>query len=861
MATTAKSAPHKPGRSNLAVSVGSASNSEQASKIPDLLDLSVDEIFEKYLVPQVQRLHGAYKSSVSTARVELHKLVGSKYRDLLRIAEDIDGMSSMSVTINQDLTTMAYRKSAATPFGKTNRLKFATFMRAGLATKSRKDSEKTILNNVINNQLIGHDLQIRTGEVESTAELVDLAVVYHTVTTTLKSSMQDKGNTAFVRLRTNFINYLESKIASFGTSGAGLGPDDDDTLSEPFDLDEENDSIRYKMASLFVNYLTAYILVSPEIASMELICKRYLSLRFNYLSAHLDLTSPAYFRVFKYIELTFYHVHKLFVEGPIHVSDLSNALTLRPWRASDRIGFHHWFEDDHVSFDLKGFAALKASTVSHQLLEFSKLVIFEFIAPLESGPSKQIQIQLLALHDFTVGLKKIETQALNNHDKCFTSELVCHSGVAEKYLESVLGSAREVFGEHIKALLVRFANLDLAENTEPRIDLFSLEFIGLVDTDLDAYLSNVALVTGIDDHTSDSKTSAVTELGRWFHELKNLNAELVPRQDNLLQTTITALQQQSRGTEIAELNWGSFTDKAVTDAFEKLREEFSDSSTQFCKSLVESLSGKSNPESGLVALHLFLLARENTDEESLHQIIDAEVRKIYETLFDAVTVPEFTTDYKPHDLTRPSIELHSELFDVCRGLLTSDLYSEHELASVFVRESARNIFVDVKNAYLEKVLSRLILKEAEASPEVEVGPAENTGHEAATEETKDTSERESLEFDNDGWGDDDVEFAEGETEQLEKTHEADEVSLEKAHEAEEVMLEEERAPPTSNGRPHHSDIVADVVFIMNLMSPSTTAERVAALLHIPELEIEPVFRSTKEFLKSSRNIFIPLLVA
>lgn len=845
MATTAQSAPHKAGRSNLAVSVGSASNSEQASKIPDLLDLSVDEIFEKYLVPQVQRLHGSYKTSVSAARVELHKLVGSKYRDLLRIAEDIDGMSSMSVTINQDLTTMAYRKSAATAFGKSNRLKFATFMRAGLATKSRKESEKTILNNVINNQLIGHDLQIRTGEVQSSAELVDLAVVYHTVATALKSSMQDKGNSAFARLRSNFINYLESKIASFGTSGSGLGPGDDDALSEPFDLDEENDSIRYKMASLFVNYLSAYILLSPEITSMEQICKRYLSLRFNYLSTHLDLLSPAYLRVFKYIEQTFYHVHKLFVAGPTYVSDLSNALSIRPWRASDRIGFHHWFEDDRVSFDLKGFTALESSSVSDQLQEFSKLVLFEFNALPAFGLSQQIQTQLLALHDFTVGLKRIETLALNNHDRCFTSELICRSGVADGYLQSIIASARKVFVEHITALLGRFSSLDLAEHTEPKLDLFSPEFISLVDTDLDGYLSNVALVSGIDDTSSDSKSSAVKELGHWFHELKDLNAELVPHHDNLLQTTIAALRQQSKGTEIGELTWGSFTDKAVADAFEKVREEFSESSTQFCKRLVESLSGKSDAESGLVSLHLFLLARENTAEESIHQRIDSEIRKIYETFFDALAVPECSPNYKSQDLSRPSIELHSELFNICRGLLTSSLYSEHELASVFVRESGRSIFVEVKNAYLEKVLAKLILGEAEVSLGEEVGSAEKTSQEAANE-TKDALEQDDLDLDDDGWGNEDVEFAEGDTEQPEP---------------EEASQDAEEGFPASNGSQHDSKIVADVVFVMTLMSPSTTAEKVATLVHIPELEIEPVLRSTKEFLKSSRNMFIPLLVA
>ncbi|KAF6057958.1 Vps51/Vps67 family protein [Candida parapsilosis] len=60
---------------------------------------------------QIQRLSSQYSTIIATTKNELHNLVSDKYRDLIKIAEDIGDLRNNSLTIEEKLQEISYKPS------------------------------------------------------------------------------------------------------------------------------------------------------------------------------------------------------------------------------------------------------------------------------------------------------------------------------------------------------------------------------------------------------------------------------------------------------------------------------------------------------------------------------------------------------------------------------------------------------------------------------------------------------------------------------------------------------------------------------------------------------------------------------
>lgn len=183
---------------------------------------SVDDIFRQMSIPQIHKLSREYKLKIEKTKSDLHSLVGSKYRDLIKIAEDIDSMYLISSDVDLKLTDLSYQKSNFIPFSNSNsHAKFNTIVRANHAREARRSSRILILRDAVNNILEKFDLKLSINENGSplvhTSNLIYYAKVYYTIESLFADLLERYSNLKqkFLRLKENFINYLENELSSY----------------------------------------------------------------------------------------------------------------------------------------------------------------------------------------------------------------------------------------------------------------------------------------------------------------------------------------------------------------------------------------------------------------------------------------------------------------------------------------------------------------------------------------------------------------------------------------------------------------------------------------------------------------------
>lgn len=599
-----------------------------------LVDFSVDDIFVQYSVPQIQKLQREYKSNFFQAKDDLHRLVGEKYRDLIRIAEDIDELSVLSRQIDSQLTELSYSSSKHVEFGRNPLSNFELTIRKEKARKSRASSHKTILNNIINNKLIGYDLSLQTDSLKKTSTLVTVAELYYTIGIKFAKVLQENPfvSSNLHQLKENFITYLETRIAAFSSSSSesnsgGLEIDqlflnsvadmsDGDGLefisgsfeeeAQELSDDEESDfadTVHRGSSYPIVNVLIAYIIVNhdnPSLNTYEKISKKFLELRYNYLDTFVtnalqddkQKNKPVNFAViFQYIEATCGYHHRFFISTDPISNDLQNQLKyIVSWKASDLVGFHNWFDDEKVIFNSRSYQLERGSTSNKVLQELQKFGNFTYqlasslIKNTTSGELTEKAATVLSIfQSFVYGLRKSEVIFLSNTSECHTVKLITSEDVVSKLLVDVVQEISDFFAVHrvnlatSQASILNHVMADLEKDTplSTAVELFTPDFVNMIDFDVDKYFTTVLDISSAANPIIESETqgNSCNELKHWFFVLQKLLFSTDVSSENSIGKISHILQRKFKDVEGVSSSWGTFSSESFSSTFNKLHNE------------------------------------------------------------------------------------------------------------------------------------------------------------------------------------------------------------------------------------------------------------------------------------------------
>lgn len=378
-------------------------------------DTSIDDIFTHLTIQQVQKLNKEYKQNVTNAKNDLHGLVGNKYRDLIKIAEDISNMYVVTSEVDQKLSDLSYGSSRFVSFNTLNSFsKYNSSIRKKEASDARRNEKLTILKNIINNQLMSFEIRLlswhRRPPLKDTSNYIYYAKCYYTLENIFKDTLKTDMHLAdkLAAFKASFISFLEAELSSYNAFSLTSYSNDagkykpsqnliwediisssneylvDDNLDDLSDEDEEGISFQdtdynedsdteenlhetyNKSSSPIINYLTAYIILNQnneELDTLTKVCDKFVNLRYCFLdnvfskilstSNSEDTPHINFYKIFKHVENTFDYVSKYFVRETATQNELLRNLkqATGTWKASNSIGFHNWIENEDVKFD------------------------------------------------------------------------------------------------------------------------------------------------------------------------------------------------------------------------------------------------------------------------------------------------------------------------------------------------------------------------------------------------------------------------------------------------------------------------------------------------------------------------------
>lgn len=665
----------------------------QISLLP-LYESSVDDLFQKNLVRLIQKLYSDYVSQVNQAKLDLHTLVGQKYRELIRIAEEVDSMNSQSSQIDAQLTDLSYRRSNHVQFGSSASARFDAKTRAARAKQARNSQQTTILNNIINTKIIGFDLKLKSNTVPSTAAIVRLAKLYFTVSCVFKETLEAQQRVLlnFLRLRSNFVSYLEQRIASYNVNvSAGdlslsnilLRPPNtwievsarhffdqlfiDDELEELEDWDQEglfSEGTSFAPQSLpIVNLLLAYVIVNGEISDVDStgkLAQRVIDLRYKYFSSRLDtllasepnrLYETNFFAIFTFFENTCFIVRDCLIgEG---FSDMQFRLSaLKAWNPVDLLGFHNWLDTRLVSFDKDKYTALphdfwmsNMSLLAPFVLHLRKYMS-QIVSRIDEEEDLAAIQKVQVLFNSIAALCKVELLTSQMDVESIVVDVFSKEQLLPQLLVEILLSIKDHVIKHQNKLPMEIMPLlQTTPAAASSIGPFTLDFVGMIDIDVAQYIDGVTEVAALYDtlqaRTSDNSISG--ELRRWFATQRNLlglvscDSEVRKRLQNIMEKT------QSDNLQLQL--WGDFTSDALQHQFDELgltlKQFLLEKLFNFGTALLTRFNALPNTSEAEVyfTLNLILILRKNLSvldlpESGIHVELDKEVLSIYQKLFE-----------------------------------------------------------------------------------------------------------------------------------------------------------------------------------------------------------------------------------
>ena len=596
---------------------------------PELGSFSnVDEIFQKLNISQIQQLTKKYKTVIDSTKTDLHNLVGSKYRDLIKIAEDIDDMYQTSNDIDSRIQQLSYKPTKFVSIYLDNYGKFDTYCRQQNALATKKETREIIVRNVINKKLNKLDQKIRLGNspLIHTSNFIYYAKVYYTIETLFKDII-DKDESIrlfFYQLKNNLNNYLESELACYNlpesivhsndkfkpsqrlntndlvmTNAQILLQDDFDIEFEVDDdeLDDDNDDneetgnafevdeiVNSKLESydrntlVISNYLISYSILN---GGKVLVLSKFFELRIAYINGLLkelrnksSLDQVNFYQIFKFLEHTCTYVDNYFEKDTSDYYRILSHVT-KPWNATTLIGHKVWIEDELIQLDVTTRCNFDHDS---KFLELVKLV-FDFTIeslPQDNTKFESLNLAVFVFHNFLVSLKRLQDSAeLSGFDSKFVS-VMAKTDLLKNLLTKVTSFISASYVKHVSRLtsetdgsLSQLIELKLKSDFEQHssgIQMFTPDLVNLMDVNTEIYIQ---ILSG--DKQVQVGTDAIVELTEWFKECDKYNRIVQTKSEDSRNSKLDAFKCISHlHTYLQSVTWGSFKIEIFDDAFKKL---------------------------------------------------------------------------------------------------------------------------------------------------------------------------------------------------------------------------------------------------------------------------------------------------
>ena len=476
-------------------------------------DVTVDELFSKLTIPQIQNLNEEYKENGKLAKEDLRKLVSQHYRDLIRIAVDIGHMYTKSGHIEQDLCDLSLNSSKVIT-NETSIAKYNTTIRRRRLSALYKEEQNNIFRSIVNKKLLIFDLKLSSLSCKVPFEQTSVVVYYaklfwtmeHVFADTLSvdtPSVQD-----FHRIRRNFIKYLESELASYSHladhflsrngenfditqrfNGEELlkAQDNQEVFDEEneldFDLDVKidlhlmyrDDPNRYfNKIPPILNFLVAYLLINcsnKEFDSLTKVLDKFLELRFNFLESictnlkkkfgELETFQQlSYAKIFFFIKNTCRYVHDYLLN--------ENFKLKFSWRPTSVISLPALFDNKELEFDVtKEFSASHKESYEKacgKVAEFSSLLMgissfaVKKASELSHGNYDELTNILILTFNYLLNLKYLTKNKRNLSMLEFFSANLARHGTNQDdafvLIQGVVSRCDTVFDLQLQALYV-----------------------------------------------------------------------------------------------------------------------------------------------------------------------------------------------------------------------------------------------------------------------------------------------------------------------------------------------------------------------------------------------------------------------
>ncbi|EGV60427.1 hypothetical protein PSN45_001811 [Yamadazyma tenuis] len=488
----------------------SSSISSAGDKGPFMEDYSaysVEELFQKFSIKDIQGVNQRYKQDALTAKHQLQNLVSEKYRDLISIS---DGIDEKCQRLELSLSNFAFKPANFVKFNSDSYSKLSYSMISEEHQQLKTAQKLTVLNDMIYDVLLGFDLKLQKRKfhqspVVHTSKLIYYSKVYFTLESNFKNEIKSNSllNSCFHSMKQNFNDFLKEQISCFNKSSNSFIQDSDKfeanqsfdinnifsktslnlmDENEEFELDESvgesNDNPVDYVGELtetydsntlpIINYLVSYIILNTEGSSVSRssVLFEFLQFRFDYLSSiltsmHVDSTNydrVNFLNIFVFIENTFGYAANYF-ENQDFKNGLVKQLTkvTRNWS----LGFDQYhnsktsqrFNIDPITVKLPPSSLKDLKDVKRKFVDL--IVSFFKELPVDKTVEVKASIHnLVFFKNLLISVKRIDIQCSELGFKSQITRLIAEDdeNILVKILSMIISNVEESYKNHLSLI-------------------------------------------------------------------------------------------------------------------------------------------------------------------------------------------------------------------------------------------------------------------------------------------------------------------------------------------------------------------------------------------------------------------------
>lgn len=479
-------------------------------------DDSVEELFEKLQIGEIQKLNVKVKENAKESRESLHALVGAKYRSLIRIAEDIGNMYEVVSENDKNLSRLCYGKCDFFSFIEPSPLfKFESLEKKEQREKFLENSIYDLLLSIVNDNIIPLSLEILFNEGVTSqwpsSRFVQIARFFYTLEAvfqdelmrneTISKQVHDAQEQINGSLESELVKYTLplnfstaddssfyakgqftiSSLLCKGKSSLYFDETYDDYLLETnysrIDEDDEmyadddmSDDDLCASPFPIVNYIVANIVLNaPTDRSLRNVLDNFVNLRVKYLDRLLkdifsrtsleDSESVNFLKIFKYYDSTIQIVKKILFQS---CESLRRAFERIDGCNSNKIlGTSQSInpKDVNINFGSMPEELLTIEDLDASFKEFP-LVFFDFCTNLikevqvksETNKVKAISMIFLIVYDICEGLIILEESNGSNQTSFEIISSITSSDSFLSLVKFALQSIEMIYHSHLELL-------------------------------------------------------------------------------------------------------------------------------------------------------------------------------------------------------------------------------------------------------------------------------------------------------------------------------------------------------------------------------------------------------------------------